>query len=351
MNEHTEPKEKKRKQLSLMAVVEMFDTEEKAEKWFIENRWPDGIKCPHCGSDNIATVKNRKPQPFRCRTCRKHFSVKTGTPMRNSNIPLSKWAIGFFLFSTHVKGISSIKLHQDLGLDLKTAWYMGHRIREAWNGKMQKFSTTVEFDEAFIGGREKYRHLDKKYNLGRGFMGKSILGGAKDRGTDKVKLKVLPNTKTETMHRFIRDTVTGDATVYTDELLSYQGIPNHHEWISHGAKEYVRDDVHTNGIECVWSVFKRSYHGTHHSMSPKHLQRYANERAGRLNMRFLDTVDQMATILRGMEGKKLSMKKLTAGGPAFPDIRNYDRPPRHLKYSDRYADRYAKKDEGDSGES
>ena len=112
------------------------------------------------------------------------------------------------LFSSHVKGISSIKLHDDLGLEQKTAWHMGHRIREAWNGEMEKFSTTVEFDEAFIGGLERYRHRHKKYNLGRGFLGKAVLGGAKDRGTGKFKLEVLPDTRTETMHKFVRNTVT-----------------------------------------------------------------------------------------------------------------------------------------------
>ena len=297
--------EKKPEKLSMMAAVRMFATEERAEKWFIEQRWPDGIKCPHCGSENVAIVKTRKPQPFRCRTCRKHFSVRTGTPMQSSKIPLSKWALGFFLFSSHVKGISSIKLHDDLGIGQKAAWYMGHRIREAWSKKMERFSTTVEFDEAAIGGKEKNRHLHKKYNLGRGIAGKTILAGAKDRGTNQIKMKVIPDTGKESIHQFVHETVSKDAIIYTDELASYKGTPFEHHWVIHGAKEYVRDDVHTNGIESIWALFRRTYHGTHHHMSPKHLQRYANECSGRLNMRGLSTVDKMTMILQDMEGKRV----------------------------------------------
>ena len=119
-----------RKGVTLLEIAERFDSEEKAEAWFIEQRWPDGIACPHCGSVNVANVKSSKPQPFRCRDCRKHFSIKTGTVLHSSNIPLRKWAIAFYLYMTNLKGVSSMKLHRDLGITQKAAWHMAHRIRE-----------------------------------------------------------------------------------------------------------------------------------------------------------------------------------------------------------------------------
>lgn len=118
-----------RKGISLIDVVKMFDTEEKAEAWFIEQRWPDGPVCPSCQSTNVQPRASRKPQPFRCRSCRKDFSIKTGTVLHSSNIPLSKWAIGFYLYMTNLKGVSSMKLHRDLGIGRKAAWHMAHRIR------------------------------------------------------------------------------------------------------------------------------------------------------------------------------------------------------------------------------
>ena len=217
-----------RKGISLMEVVKMFDTEEKAEQWFIEQRWPDGIVCPHCESDNIATKKSRKPQPYRCRTWRKHFSIKTGTLLRNSNIPLSKWAIAFYLYSTNLKGVSSMKLHRDLGIGQKAAWHMGQRIRKMWNIQAEKFAGPVEVDETYIGGKETNKHADKKLNAGRGTVGKFVVAGAKDRESGQVSAQVVPDTKKATLHGFIHDKADANATVYTDDLKSYQGMSFHH---------------------------------------------------------------------------------------------------------------------------
>ena len=129
-----------RKGITIMDAVQKFDAEEKAEAWFIEQRWPAGVSCPFCESSRIATIANRKPQPFRCKSCRKYFSVKTYTLMHSSNIPLSKWAISFYLFATSLKGVSSMKLHRDLGIGQEAAWYMGHRIRGMWGKTEDKFA-------------------------------------------------------------------------------------------------------------------------------------------------------------------------------------------------------------------
>ena len=308
-----------RKGISLMEVVKMFDTEEKAEQWFIEQRWPDDIVCPHCESDNIATIKSRKPQPYRCRTCRKHFSVKTGTLLHSSNIPLSKWAIAFYLYSTNLKGVSSMKLHRDLGIGQKAAWHMGQRIREMWDNQAEKFAGPVEVDETYVGGKETNKHADKKLNAGRGTVGKSVVAGAKDRESGQVSAQVVPDTKKATLHSFIHDKADASATVYTDDHKSYQGIPFDHESVSHGVSEYVRDQAHVNGLESFWASLKRGYHGTYHHMSPKHLGRYINEFAGRHNDRPFVTIDQMAHMVQAMEGKQLRYGDLIAGGPAYPE--------------------------------
>ena len=310
-----------RKGISLIEVVKMFDTEEKAEQWFIEQRWPDGVTCPHCESDNIATKKSRKPQPYRCRTCRKHFSVKTRTLLHSSNIPLSKWAIAFYLYSTNLKGVSSTKLHRDLGIGQKAAWHMGQRIREMWDNQAEKFAGPVEVDQTYIGGKETNKHADKKLNAGRGTVRKSVLAGAKDRESGQVSAQVVPDTKKATLHGFIHDKADANATVYTDDLRSYQDMPFRHESVSHSVSEYVRDQAHVNGLESFWASLKRGYHGTYHQMSPKHLGRYINEFAVRHNDRPSDTIDQMAHMVQAMEGKQLRYEDLIAGGAAYPETK------------------------------
>ena len=140
MAKHKGPGKHNRKGISLIDVVKMFDTEEKAEAWFMEQRWPDGPVCPFCQSTNVHARPSRKPQPFRCRSCRKDFSVKTKTVLHSSNIPLSKWVIGFYLYMTNLKGVSSMKLHRDLGIGQKAAWHMAHRIRETLDVTGGKFA-------------------------------------------------------------------------------------------------------------------------------------------------------------------------------------------------------------------
>ena len=303
----------KRKAVSIIELVRMFDCEEKAEQWFIEYRWPDGIKCPKCAGDDIAAVANRKPQPFRCRTCKAYFSVKTGTLLHSSNIPLSKWAVAFYLFLTNLKGISSIRLAEALGISQVSAWYMGHRIRESFDPVAYKFKGPVEVDETFIGGKEKNRRPGKRKKLGRGPVGKAIVVGVKDRATNQVIATVVPSRKREVLHDFIVGRVAAGATVYTDDLRSYQSIPYRHRTVNHSAREYVRGDIHTNSIESHWALFKRGYHGTYHWMSDKHLHRYVAEFAGRHNARYDDVIDQMGAMARGADGKRMTFRELTTG--------------------------------------
>ena len=308
-----------RRGISLIEIVKMFDTEEKAETWFIEQRWPDGPTCPDCGSDNVAPRPTRKPQPFRCRTCRKDFSVTTGTLLHRTHLPLSKWAIAFYLFATNLKGVSSMKLHRDLGITQKTAWYMAHRIRQMMeNGDAAKFTGPVEADETYIGGKEANKHTDKKLRAGRGTVGKAAVAGVKDRETNQVDAAPVERTDGPTLREFVHQRTESTAMVYTDEAAAYSRLNRRHEAVAHGAGEYVRDMAHTNGMESFWSMLKRGYVGVYHHFSVKHLGRYVNEFEGRHNNRPLDTADQMGIMARNSAGKQLPYSVLI--GP--PDTRS-----------------------------
>ena len=262
-----------RKGITLMEAVRMFDTEEKAEAWFVAQRWPDGITCPFCESKRISEVASRKPQPYRCKDCRKHFSVKTDSLLHSSNIPLSKWAIAFYLFNTSLKGVSSIKLHRDLGLAQSSAWYMGQRIREMWSPVADKFAGPVEADETYIGGKEGNKHNSRKLRAGRGTVGKTAVVGLKDRAINQVKTQVVEDTTVKTLQGFVHMETEFTAQVYTDEAAAYQGLNRPHEAVAHSAGEYVRNMAHTNGLESHWALFKRGLDGTYHHVSVKHLSR------------------------------------------------------------------------------
>ena len=309
------PGKSHRKGLSLIELMDRFPSDEVAREWFEKARWPDGPYCPVCRSYNVQAGIKHKTMTHRCRDCddKIFFSVRVGTLMQGSKIGYRKWALAIYLVTTNLKGVSSMKLHRDIKVTQKTAWYMGHRIRKAFESRGDFFAGPVEVDETYIGGKEKNKHASEKLNAGRGTVGKTAVVGAKDRETGRIDAEVAAATDGKTLKQFVYSRVEPGAKVFTDEATAYQGLSGvHHKQVKHSAGEYVDGQASTNGLESFWSMLKRGYHGTYHKMSVKHLGRYVDEFAGRHNIREFDTAAQMTWIVRDMRGKRLKYKELTA---------------------------------------
>ena len=309
-----------REGISLIELFDMFPDDATAERWFEEQRWGEAGKpshCPMCGvTDKLRPVPARKPLPYWCGACRRHFSVRTGTVMHRSKIPLQKWVIGIYLWSISLKGVSSLRLHRDLKITQKSAYFMAQRLREAWSGTSGGMAGPVEADEAHFGGKRKNMSNAKRKELsgtGRGAVGKTAVAGIKDRATNTISARVIDNTDKNTLQGFVREHAKPGATLYTDESGSYKGMGEfRHEAVNHSVSEYVRNQAHVNGIESFWASLRRGYQGTFHKISPKHLQRYVNEFATRHNMRSQDTIDMMSETVAGMDGKRLRYSDLIA---------------------------------------
>ena len=308
-----------REGVTLVQLMDMFPDEAAATAWFESVIWPNGRHCPKCGSVRTGEASHAK-MPYWCTDCRSYFSVKTGTAMQRSKIPLRKWAIAIYLCLTNLKSVSSMKLHRDIGVTQATAWFMLHRIRQAWAvDDDNQFDGPVEVDESYFGGKRENMSRSKRKELteagaGRGAVGKTAVVGIKDRDTNEVRAEVIADTTGETLQGFVLEHAEEGATVYTDEHRSYRGLAADfaHEAVNHSVGEYVDGKAHTNGMESFWSMLKRAHKGTFHKMSPKHLERYVDEFAGKHNIRNSGTIAQMRDIVARLVGRRLLHRDLVA---------------------------------------
>ena len=303
-----------RKGMTVAAFFEMFPDDTAAEQWFVKQRWPNGVCCVECGSVNVQVAAKRKRASFRCREkgCDKQFCVRTNTCMHGSKLGYRKWLFAVYAAATNLKGVASMKTYRDLGVTQKTAWFINHRIRRAWkrDPDAQLFSGPVEADETYVGGLRRNMPKSARATLtGRGAVGKVAVVGVRDRATNRVSAQVVQDTEGDTLKGFVMGNVVPGTTIYTDDAKAYTNLPNH-QAVKHSVAEYVRGQVHTNGIESFWATLKRAHKGTFHRLSPKHLHRYVDEFVGRHNARSLDTIDQMAKIAKGMDGKRLRYRDL-----------------------------------------
>jgi transposase-like protein len=302
---------------TLVDAIRYFVDPDISLRTMVELRWPDGVHCPTCGRTDVRFIATRRIWECKEKHPQKQFSAKVGTIFEDSPIDLGKWFAAIWMVANCKNGISSYEMHRALGVTQKTAWFMDHRIRLAMKtGSFLKMSGKIEADETFIGGLAKNMHAKKKKHLGTGGAGKTAIMGilrrTNDEGISKVNAKVVEKVDGTTLRSEVRGTVEPGATLYTDAWAAYRGLAAQyqHEVINH-AVEYVRDEVHTNGIENFWSLLKRTIKGTYVSVEPFHLGRYLDEQAFRFNER--DDVDgnRFRKVVSSVAGKRLTYAELT----------------------------------------
>ena len=297
---------------SIFDLLKAFPTEQSCIDHLEKLSWDGNPVSPFDAASKVYKCAGNK---YKCKSTGKYFNVRTGTIFDNTKIPLQKWFLALYVFSSHKKGISSHQLARDISVTQKSAWFLLHRLRYAFDHPNFKatLGNVVEIDEAGIGGQSYYKHSDKKTKNEEGatISGKTTVIGMRERGGN-IKAIVVENRTKETIIPLVYENVKLDSIVMTDEFIAYQNLGKHfdHHTVNHSAKEFVNGMAHTNGIENFWSHLKRGIDGIYHSISKEHLQAYVDEFVLRFNTRKFSTQGRFDFVLSAVTDKRLTYKDL-----------------------------------------
>jgi transposase-like protein len=308
---------------SILDLVKAFPNEQACIDYLEKSKWNGNVVSPF---DETSKVYKCRGNKYQCKNTNKYFNAKTGTIFENTKIPLQKWFLALYIFSSHKKGISSHQLAKDIDVEQKTAWFLLHRLRYAFNHPdfEVKFTGDVEVDETYMGGHEKNKHTNKKVagTQGRNVITKKPVVGIRERNGN-VYAKVVESVDRASLEAVISKMVPDGATIYTDEWRSYSRLKEkyNHQKVYHSAKEFVNEMAHTNGVENFWSHLKRMIDANYHWVSKHHLQSYVNEEVLRFNTRQLFTADRFDYILGNIAGRvRLADLKLVRNGIPIPRL-------------------------------
>jgi transposase-like protein len=317
---------------TLQQAILYFADADNCLQYMVDSRWPNGVVCPTCGRTEPTFLKTQKKWQCKSAHAKRQFTAKVGTIFEDSPLGLEKWLPAIWLIANAKNGISSYELARALGVTQKTAWFMLHRIREAMkNGSIMKIGGKIggpiEIDETFVGGRAKNMHAVRRNALKAGLKAdhKTVVMGMLERSTRQVRAKVIPNVKRETLQNEILGQIERKSRIYTDNAPGYDGLKVRdfvHETVNH-IEEYVRGEVHTQGIENFWSLLKRGLKGTYVAVEPFHLDRYVSEQVFRFNNRAtkdnpLTDEDRFACVLMQAVGKRLTYAEVTGNVEETP---------------------------------
>lgn len=304
---------------TLIEAVRHFSDLGVCFRYMTQMKWPDGeIVCPKCGGKKVGIIASRSMLQCKAKECRKQFSAKVGTIFEDSPLPLSSWFVAVWCIANAKNGISSCELGRALGVTQKSAWFMLHRIRLAMKTKsFGKMSGTVESDETYIGGKAANMHAAKREKRinGRGGVGKAIVHGLLERGTEEkpsqVRAEMIDAADQPTLNERLAVNVQRDSNLFTDASGAYSAAKLRyiHDFVDH-ATTYVRGLVHVNGIENFWSLVKRMLKGTYVAVAPFHLQAYLDEEAWRFNQRKMNDGERFTAVMKRVVGKRLTFREL-----------------------------------------
>jgi transposase-like protein len=296
---------------SLIEAVRYFADEDHCFEFMKAIRWEDGVPvCPRCGVYETSFISTRKI--WKCKGCKRQFSLKVGTIFEDSGLGFDKWLPAMWLIANSKNGISSCELARALGITQKSAWFMNHRIRLAMaSGTFAKLSGTVETDETYVGGLAKNMHAADRKAKGRGGFDKVAIHGAVERG-GKVVAAVVEDATMKSLVGSIYNWVESGSTVYSDQWRAYNWLvfDYSHNSVNHRAGEFVRGEVHTNTMESFWNLYKRAWKGTYTHNLPEHTDRYIAERTFSYNHRDLTDLQRMIAVTSTVAGQRLTYADL-----------------------------------------